>query len=205
MNDFITADAVSTVTLRALGPDESVNYFADVPATAGGNTFAWKFNGNDSWFGANASGGGIGSLVQPMGERAEKQSGLKSDANGRVEVQLPAVADGGLHFLGELSPDQSNRDKAEVRAKLRQSSESEVTKWEAAAGTVRFSKQLAATPVPVIQGTNLVAVAGKPVVSAEPELAKKVSAPAPTPQPEILARDNPFSTFSLNEIGRAHV
>ncbi len=214
VHEFLEDNSAAPATFNALLMTNAVvNYFADVPATAGDNTFAWKFNGNDSWFGGGNAIQGFNAIrvirdtPGPVGERVEKQTGLKSDANGRVEIQLPAAADGGLRFSGGLSPEQSVSTKLEARNIAVESLKSEVTKEETAGETAASKAffRLRSTNVggsvvfnPNV-GTNVApAKTGKPAAAEEPVLVKKVSASAPTPQPEVLTRDNAFSTFSLN-------
>lgn len=205
--DFAEDNTAAYITLNALAVTNGVvNYFADVPATAGDNTFAWKFTGSDSWFGGNTIQGINAISVRrdnpgPLGKPAEEQAGLKSDANGRVEIQLPAGADAGLRFRSGLSTDLSAGDKLETRAKELELLKSGGITEAAPAGTVRFqiqSTNASGFAVPNAYARTNLASSAQPPVASEPVLAKKVSTTAPTPQPEVLARDNAFSTFSLN-------
>jgi Mg-chelatase subunit ChlD len=189
IQEFASAGYVVSANLNT---NAVVNYFADVPATAGDNTFAWKFTGNDAWFGANALGDVDSLITGSLAAREEKMTGLKSDANGRVEIQLPARADGGLQFI-TATPTNS---VAPIQGRFKADADT-----LAGRGFFRLQSTNAGAPVafnPNV-GTNVApAKAEKPAAAEEPVLAKKVSATAPTPQPEVLTRDNTFSTFSLN-------
>jgi Mg-chelatase subunit ChlD len=221
--DFVSGDASGYAVNGALSTNAIANYFADVPATVGDNTLAWKFNAdnapfNNEWFVNDSAGKGLGSLGRTgtgigsrLESRVEKIDGFKSDANGRIEIQLPAVANGGLEFRSKLLADPSAVDKLEALADLPQSRELEITRGQSAGSTAagRYYFNLQSTNASVSAGGSVVfnphlgtnavlAKSEKPTATDEPVLAKKVSASAPTPQPEVLTRDNAFSTFSLN-------
>jgi hypothetical protein len=182
-----------------------VNYFSEFPATAGDQTVHWDFQSgkdgalaaNNSWFGVNQGVDSWGKAVQPSGEREKKMAGLNSDLNGRVNVQLPAVAAGGLQFISEAKPAASSPAPLEgPLGRFKAIADSPVTLGEVKLQVTNSITALAFNPY---LGTNAVpSQAGKPATAAEPVLAKKFSSLAPTPQPEVLARDNAFSTFSLN-------
>lgn len=170
----------------SVSADTTVNYFTEFPATAGDKTVQWNFSGG------GAAANGRGDVGDPL-PRAGKAIGNR--LKPRVEVQLPGQA-------------QTSVDGRDVNGAPPQAAAPIVLDTLAAAdgglragvGEVRFAKRLGAANFSSFAGTNVLPTNSvkSAAVASEPLLVKKVSSPAPTPQPEVLTRDNAFSTFSLN-------
>ncbi len=172
----------------SVSADSTVNdfYFTEFPATAGDKTVQWNFSGG------GAAANGLGDVGGPL-PRAGKAIGNR--LKPRVEVQLPGQA-------------QTSVDGRAVNGAPLQTAAPIVLDTLAAAdgglragvGEVRFAKRLGAANFSSFAGTNVLPTNSvkSAAVASEPVLVKKFSSPAPTPQPEVLTRDNAFSTFSLN-------
>ncbi len=176
----------SGLITNGTGGGAPVKYFSDLPATAGDKTVHWDFSGG------GAAANGLGDVGAPI-PRAGKDIG--NHLKQRVEVQLPGQAPKSVDGRGV------NGALPQVAAPIVFNTlAADDGGIRAGVGEVRFSKRLNAANSFSFAGTNVLLTNSvlPAAVASEPELAKKVSTPATTPQPEVLTRDNAFSTFSLN-------
>jgi Mg-chelatase subunit ChlD len=242
-NDFSDQIVNAGLATNALA---GVNFFTEMPATAGDKTFHGGLSsggvaGNDAWFGANNLGdiGGAG-VAEGIGTdlrwkySEDKSIDRAARLKNRVDIQLPELAGEPRSTLEKSVAERSEvsvSDALDLYSDLTgkhllkspqlssggtisMPDQSKLTKEERinALGTILGLNQIAVIPsgeqfVKIVPMTGVgpeatplaitnASLTGKPI--AEPVLVKKVSTSAPTPQPEVLTRDNAFSTFSLN-------